>query len=378
MNPRISYLLLRIAIIWYKSLAFILGIWFRVFPSKKSKNIILFPHAQPGSDGFLRRFEEYLPFFKNSGINVFVANVSTDDEEFKNVNSSNTKRSRYIRKCLSIRFWQVVNARKFNTAFVQRGLFLFYYDDKSAFLERLLKTMNVRIIVDYWDSVWVRNPDLVKNTVRFADTISVVNQYLYEYFVKVSDDVRMFPIGVNLSRYIIKSDYKIEDPVIFIYTGQPGNVEHFLKNIRPVLLKLGERINYILRIISKARIYDKDIKIEYYDFDINTFFNFLATADIGLYHIEDSVVSRGKLAMKVLDYMSAGLPIVASPYGLSPHVKENENVVIAETETEWFEGILHLIKDKRMREEMGKKARRMVQDFHELSITYNIYSDILK
>ena len=38
--------------------------------------------------------------------------------------------------------------------------------------------------------------------------------------------------------------------------------------------------------------------------------------------VKSDVESKGKMAMKVLDYQSAGLPCVATPSGLSNHAND--------------------------------------------------------
>ena len=377
MKNKISYAHLRITISAVKFICRIIGFWYTINKPIKNKNIIFFPHAQPGSDGYLRRFQEYFSYFNNDGIDYFIADVTTDREEFIAISKGNTTKYNFIRKCLVKRFKQVLKARRYKVAFVQRGLFLYYYDDNSAFFERLLQNLGVKVIVDYWDSVWNRNPALVNNTVKYADSVSVVNDFLYGYFSKIHKKVYLFPIGVNLKRYHVKTDYSIKNNVVFFYTGQPLNVEHFIINISPMLIEIGKKHPYTLRIVSKARFHIKNINVEFFDFDEITFFDLLVHSDIGLYHIEDSEISRGKMAMKVLDYMSAGLPCIASPFGLSPNVVNNDNILLAESNEEWVEKINLLTENKELREKIGRSGRKMVEEHHEISNSYIIFTKIL-
>ena len=55
-------------------------------------------------------------------------------------------------------------------------------------------------------------------------------------------------------------------------------------------------------------------------------------------------MSEGKMAMKVLDYMSTALPIIATNSGVTPHAENNHNILFAENNKEWIEKIKVLIK----------------------------------
>ncbi|PKP21024.1 MAG: hypothetical protein CVU05_07735 [Bacteroidetes bacterium HGW-Bacteroidetes-21] len=377
MKDKLSYVHLRLTISLLKITGGILGVWYRFVKTKKPKPLIIFPHAQPGSDGYLRRFEEYFPFFKKDNNDFVVASVTTDKEEFTAFSSGNFAINNFTRKCLIKRFQQVIGARKYQVAFIQRGLFLYYYDDSSAFLEKLLSKLAGRVIVDYWDAVWFRNETLVKNTIKFTTTVTVVNDFLYQYFSALHPHVKIFPIGVNTNRYFIKQNYEINNSIRFFYTGQPSNVDAFLRIIAPVLKIIGQNHNYVLQIVSKARISISDVNIEYFDFDLDSFFKLAAQSDIGLFAVENNDYSKGKMAMKVLDYMACGLPVVATPCGLSPYTENMKNILTANNEKEWVEKLNYLIENKNERERIGRQAQKCITDFHSLEGSYVLFKEIV-
>ena len=135
--------------------------------------------------------------------------------------------------------------------------------------------------------------------------------------------------------------------------------------MKPVLLDLKFTFNYKLVIVSSCRTKVKGIDIKYYDFDSN-FFDIMHSCDIGLYRIEDNEDGRGKMAMKVLDYMSAGLPSIISPVGISPFIIDNKHALFAKDDFEWKEKFKILIKDKELRNNLSNESRKLVNSNHNI------------
>ena len=46
----------------------------------------------------------------------------------------------------------------------------------------------------------------------------------------------------------------------------------------------------------------------------------LAEADVGISWLADIPFNRGKCGLKILQYMAAGLPVVANPIGVTPQL----------------------------------------------------------
>ena len=62
-------------------------------------------------------------------------------------------------------------------------------------------------------------------------------------------------------------------------------------------------------------------------------------ADVGISWVPDDDWSRGKCGLKVLQYMAAGLPVVANPVGVHAEmVRHGETGFLAETTEQWVDG----------------------------------------
>ena len=93
--------------------------------------------------------------------------------------------------------------------------------------------------------------------------------------------------------------------------------------------------------------------------------------------MKDTEFTRGKVAYKSIEYGAAALPIVASPFGLSPHLENENDVLIANNIDEWEKQILRLINDESLRKKIGMNARMKAEKFHSINSTYKIFLEIL-
>jgi glycosyltransferase involved in cell wall biosynthesis len=88
----------------------------------------------------------------------------------------------------------------------------------------------------------------------------------------------------------------------------------------------------------------------------------LAAADIGISWLPDDFWSRGKCGLKILQYMAAGLPVVANPVGVqSDMVRHGENGFLATTPEEWVDAVGRLARDPELRQRMGQAGRQRVE-----------------
>ncbi|MCL6503480.1 MAG: glycosyltransferase family 4 protein [Pirellulales bacterium] len=84
----------------------------------------------------------------------------------------------------------------------------------------------------------------------------------------------------------------------------------------------------------------------------------LSSCHIGICWLPDDVWSQGKCGLKVLQYMAAGLPVVANPVGMNKMlVIHGETGFLAQTPEEWSHAICRLARDAQLRRRMGQAAR---------------------
>jgi glycosyltransferase involved in cell wall biosynthesis len=94
----------------------------------------------------------------------------------------------------------------------------------------------------------------------------------------------------------------------------------------------------------------------------------LAEADVGISWLPDHPWSRGKCGLKLLQYMAAGLPVVANPVGVHCRLIDHGRTgFLAETADQWAAAIGRLAASPALRVEMGRAARQFVAEHYSVA-----------
>jgi glycosyltransferase involved in cell wall biosynthesis len=95
----------------------------------------------------------------------------------------------------------------------------------------------------------------------------------------------------------------------------------------------------------------------------------LAEGDIGVAWMPDDSWSLGKCGLKVLQYMAAGLPVVANPVGIHREmVIHGETGFIASTPRQWAEAVARLAADPQLRNKLGAAGRYLAEKRYSVSM----------
>lgn len=94
----------------------------------------------------------------------------------------------------------------------------------------------------------------------------------------------------------------------------------------------------------------------------------LALADVGVSWLPDDAWSRGKCGLKVLQYMAAGLPVIANPLGVHRDmIVDGQTGFLAETPEEWARAMSRLAADADLRRTMGAAGRNLLEERYSVA-----------
>ncbi len=245
----------------------------------------------------------------------------------------------------------------------------------SALEARMMAAFARRRVFDVDDAIYVRKPrrlgDPVHDSVwrrrkfaatcRWVDVVAAGNDVLAGVARPAARDIVILPTSIDASAYHA-SVAAAADPPTIAWIGSPENLI-YLEMIRPALARLASRHPTLRVRVICSRFPDwPDVNIERIAWSSATEADSLAAAHIGVMPLIDDEWSRGKCAFKLLQYMAASLPCVASPIGANTEaVIDGVNGFHARNDEEWERNLERLIESASLRARFGAAGRAHVE-----------------
>jgi glycosyltransferase involved in cell wall biosynthesis len=257
-----------------------------------------------------------------------------------------------------------------------------------AWPEQFLAWRGVCLVADF-DDAWhlryhqLRSPLLrhflrrkVELVMRSATLVTVGNSYL-EQVAKESGASRIveLPSVLDVSRYHI-AHHRERSPVQIVWIGSSLN-SRYLLSIADALAYVCKAHGAELIVVGGRPVRLPDVPVRFEPWSERTEADVLAAADLGIMPLDDTDWERGKCAYKILQYMAAGLPVVASPVGVNSKVVSNDVGLLATTPGEWIEALSRLIRDPGLRGQMGRAGRSKVESEFSLDAWGPRLADLL-
>ena len=175
----------------------------------------------------------------------------------------------------------------------------------------------------------------------------------------------MLPTSIDTACYEPTFASPAEAPTI-AWIGSPENLI-YLDMIRPALARLTKRYPLKLRVICSEFPEWNDVHVERVPWSAATEAHSLAGAHVGVMPLTDDAWSRGKCAFKLLQYMAAALPCVASPVGANTEaVMDGINGFHATDVDQWERSLEKLIVSADLRSSFGAKGLQHVEQRYAL------------
>ena len=238
----------------------------------------------------------------------------------------------------------------------------------------LLRRSTRTLVYDFDDAVFYRDsfhsggPYSLTRSLRFraaitmADLVIAGNKYLADYACQRvgSRKVEVIPTCVDPRRYQ-PAEHVDRRPTRLVWIGSSSTLQS-LEGARPLLEGIGQAIPHTrLRIICDRFPQFRHMEVEPAAWSSLSETNDLRESDIGISWLSDDPWSRGKCGLKILQYMAAGLPVVASPVGVHREIVGDEHGFLPNTLRGWIDTMARLVKDASLREQMGRAGRERIE-----------------
>lgn len=201
-------------------------------------------------------------------------------------------------------------------------------------------------------------------TVEAADRVVAGNAFLRDEAAQWTDArrVHVIPTCIDTARYPSAEHPRAGAGVQLVWVGSSSTLRG-LEAVQPLLEEVGRRC----RGLSLKLVCDRFLRLQHLAVIDCPWSEAeeaadIAAADIGISWVPDDLWSRGKCGLKVLQYMAAGLPVVANPVGVQAEmVRHGETGFLAETPEQWAEAVGRLAANPALRRQMGQAGRQRVE-----------------
>jgi glycosyltransferase involved in cell wall biosynthesis len=239
----------------------------------------------------------------------------------------------------------------------------------------LLRCSAPRLVFDFDDAVFLRDSYSPKGlysaarlhrfmaTVETADAVVAGNRYLADEasrWTATPGRVHLVPTCVDPSRYAVARHEA--NGLELVWVGSSSTLRG-LEAVVPLLEQVGREVpGARLKLVSDRFLRLDHLPVIERPWGEAGEAGDIAAADVGISWVPDDLWSRGKCGLKVLQYMAAGLPVVANPVGVQAEmVRHGESGFLARTPAEWVAALRQLAADPDLRRRMGAAGRRRVE-----------------
>jgi glycosyltransferase involved in cell wall biosynthesis len=247
---------------------------------------------------------------------------------------------------------------------------------------RLLRKAAKVLIYDFDDALFHRDSYSRKGplswtrlahfwaTIYAADAVTAGNPYLQEQAAAYIEPhrVHLVPTCVDPHLYPLALHRRSGAEAQLVWIGQHSTL-NCLRHAQPMLAAAARKLPGLqLRVICNCFPQLETIEVVPRHWSAASETAEVADADIGISWLPDDPWSLGKCGLKVLQYMAAGLPVVANPVGMNREmVIHGETGFLASTPAEWSRAIETLASDPALRARLGAAGRELVQRDYSVS-----------
>lgn len=313
----------------------------------------------------LYRILPYLPRLRKAGLRCDLAQSHPDI--YGHYAFLGWRASQRLRRWIRRVQLAIARVHRYDVIVLSRELF----NDPTSDLEGRFRAETRRFILDVDDAVFQRFPEKFARIASIADVVLAGNSRLAEVSRNYCRDVRILPTAVELNDYPALTVRPLHDPVVVGWIGTESNLP-FLEEALPALEALSRQHPLVLRVVTNRdasveqfRRYQVDIELR--PWSSRSAVEEITQFDVGIMPLPDNQWTQYKCGFKLLQYMAAGVPSVASPVGVNREIiAHGESGFLAGTPEEWTASLATLMTDMTLRRSVATQARQRVE--HSYSV----------
>ena len=229
------------------------------------------------------------------------------------------------------------------------------------------------LILDLDDANYIEQPSPVYGrlamllkwrgkTAKLIDLASLVicgNETIAAYVRERGRRAIVQPTIVDTATYVPRDPAHQNDVPVIGWVGSRTTYPYF-ETLIPVLERLAAEHRFRVRVVGSSResITIRSVDVEVLPWSRSREVEDFNTLDIGVYPLPSDDWAEGKSGLKAIEYLSTGVPYVASPVGIVAELGEaGKTHLFASKADEWYDALALLLRDASARRAMSLAAR---------------------
>lgn len=254
-------------------------------------------------------------------------------------------------------------------------------------IEAMLAAAKVPLVYDFDDAVFLanssdanrwmavlKNPRKTGAIIRRCDQVIAGNEFLAAYARRFNPSVHVIPTSIDVDRFVPRPEphpasTPSSAPITVGWIGTPTTAS-YLAPLAPVLRSLAAEQPFEFHVAgSSAALAYEGVPTRNLQWSLDREVDLFNQCHIGVYPLPDDDWARGKCGFKAIQFMSCGVPVVASAVGVNREiVQDGVNGFLASTADEWRHKLSALMADADLRRRLGAAGRRTIQERYSLQV----------
>jgi glycosyltransferase involved in cell wall biosynthesis len=246
------------------------------------------------------------------------------------------------------------------------------------------------LIFDLDDPVWVpyasptygallsrllKAPQKTLFTLGAAAQVVAGNPHIADYARRFNQHVALVPTVVDTEQF--RPAPRAAGVPVLGWVGSHSTLP-YLATLVPALRRLAATRRFLLRVVGGA-LEAPGLPVDNRPWQLAREVADFQSLDVGLYPLVEDRWSVGKSGFKAIQYMACGVPVVASPVGVTREiVRDGATGFLAASEEQWVAQLGALIDDAALRAQLGAAGRADAVSRWSLAVHAPRFVDIVE
>ncbi len=203
--------------------------------------------------------------------------------------------------------------------------------------------------------------------IRWARHVVCGNPGIAAHIARFDVPTTVIPTMVDVTRAVPRTA-RPPGELVLGWIGSHSTFPYF-RTLLPVLRRLAEVHRFRLRLVGAGTTEPPldGLAVDMQPWRLDRELADLQSFDVAVYPIVAEAWAEGKSGFKAIQYLSCGIPYVASPVGVVAQIGvPGATHLEARTEDEWFAALSSLLTNARARLEMGQRGRAYAVEHYSI------------